>query len=101
VAGRLLYSFEALNDFLSIRKYGIETWGRAQADRYEKLLETCCHAIHSGSITTQDSVVMDRPYAMARCRHHRIFFIREEANTIVLAVLHERMDLVRHMEDRL
>ena len=37
---------------------------------------------------------------MARCEHHRIFF-HEGLEIVIIAILHERMDLIRRLEERL
>jgi plasmid stabilization system protein ParE len=39
---------------------------------------------------------------MARCQHHYVFCLpRENAPALIVAILHERMDLMKRLVDRL
>ena len=39
---------------------------------------------------------------MARCQHHYVFCLpREDAPALIVAIFHERMDLVKRLVDRL
>jgi plasmid stabilization system protein ParE len=39
---------------------------------------------------------------VARCEHHHVFcLLREDAPALVVAILHERMDLMARLADRL
>jgi hypothetical protein len=39
---------------------------------------------------------------MARCQHHYVFCLpQEDAPALIVAILHERMDLMKRLADRL
>ncbi len=41
-------------------------------------------------------------FRVSRCQHHYVFFVREDdGSVLILAVLHENMDLLERFRDRL
>lgn len=43
-----------------------------------------------------------KDFRVSRCQHHYVFFVRDEiSNVLILAVLHENMDLIARIRDRL
>ncbi len=95
-------TLDAERDLLSIAIYTIETWGCEQADAYESNLECCFQAIGRGEARTS-SPFPDRPeLQVTRCRHHHVFSLHEgSAAVLIVAVLHEKMDLMARLRERL
>ncbi len=89
-------------DLVGIARYTIDTWGEEQAGRYASALER-----HFGAISKKPDqgriFLSHRPELRAtRCEHHYVFhLIRAKQSPLILAVLHERMDLMARLSKRL
>lgn len=94
---RLAYSRAAERDLAAIHAYTIERWGEAQADRYLADLESACSRIADGSaIVARLSFRTDEMFRTRQGRHLIIF--REQGDgVLIVRVLHERMDIDRHV----
>ncbi len=90
------------SDLLDIARYTTRTWGVAQALRYKASLTSALAAIARGEIRSR-AVQKSRPeLRFVRCERHYIFFrMREGREPLILAVLHERMDLMERLKKRL
>lgn len=90
------------SDLLDIGRYTTRTWGAAQALRYKASLTGAFAAIARDEIRSR-AVKKSRPeLRFARCEHHYIFFqVREGREPLILAVLHERMELMERLKERL
>lgn len=94
------FTDSAREDMIKIWLYTHQTWGDEQADRYQEQLHDCCQKL-------ADQKSLDRHASgvngarVYRCQRHYLFFLRENDDVIVLAVLHERMDLIARLHDRL
>ena len=87
-------------DLLNIWRYTCRTWGENQADKYLDQLESVCANIQSGShiVKEMPSLHADLRY----CHHGRHFvFWLAEPTPLVIAFLHDQMQLVKHLTDRL
>ena len=92
----------AADDLLSIALYTDRTWGRKQARKYATQLESHFEALTR--VERQEKAVFGHrdDFHVSRCQHHYVFFVRDEdANVLVLAVLHENMDLLARFRERL
>ncbi len=93
---------EAEYDLLEIGRYTTRTWSVDQAVRYLSALED-----HFADLARKDALekaVFDHrgDYRVSRCQHHYVFFVREDDDRVlVLAVLHENMDLIARFRERL
>jgi toxin ParE1/3/4 len=88
-------------DVAGILSYTLDHWGAEQAERYAEQLETCLRDLaarrNSGKIVSDDlDGVLCR-----RCEHHYVFYTEAEDALTVLAALHETMNLVARLGDRL
>jgi plasmid stabilization system protein ParE len=90
---------EAEGDLLGIARYTIETWGDEQADDYAEKLRICFEAIASGKVRHR-ALSKDRPdLLVTRSGHHYVFYrLRKGKVPLIIAVLHEKMDLIRRFE---
>ena len=96
------YSFtrSATEDLIDIWLYSRETWGEAQADRYQDSLHDCFERIAAGTVHAKSVSSIDLVRSH-HCHHHYIFFVEQRGTITVVAVLHERMDLIERLRDRL
>lgn len=89
-------------DLRGIVRYTRKTWGDAQARRYAAQLERGLEAVVSGKGAFRDMSALYPGLRMARCEHHCIFVLpRDGAPALVVAILHERMDLMVRLQERL
>ncbi|MDH5480895.1 MAG: type II toxin-antitoxin system RelE/ParE family toxin [Nitrosomonas sp.] len=93
----------AEEDMKGIARYTIDTWGIEQAKRYEALLSDRFQEIAQGVITPRIFLKRRPDLLFTHCEHHYIFYWQPKNGTkpIILAVLHERMNLVQRLKNRL
>lgn len=93
---------EAEADMRGIIRYTRKQWGAAQVRRYIGKLEQGIANLAAGQSSFKDMSELFPALRMARCEHHYVFCLpREEAPTLVVAIFHERMDLMTRLADRL
>ena len=87
---------------MEIARYTIKKGGDEQAEHYEGKLRSCFEAIARGK-TRPRELLKSRPELMVvRCEHHYVFYrLRKGQPPLIIAVLHENMDLVKRLRDRL
>ncbi|WJT01119.1 type II toxin-antitoxin system RelE/ParE family toxin [Novosphingobium humi] len=92
----------AEQDIRSILRYTRQQWGEGQMRAYMSALEQGIAQLAAGQGAYRDMGAMREGLRMARCRHHYIFALgREDGPTLILAILHEKMDLIARLGDRL
>lgn len=89
-------------DLWEIGRYTLQTWGEVQQRRYEAGLIKCFEALADGSARARHPLPHRRDVRQIHCQHHYVFAIDipDEPVTIV-AVLHEKMDLIERLRERL
>ena len=97
--GAYRFTETAREDLIAIWVYSYDTWGEAQADCYQADLHACCERVAFGHGYTKCVPGM-ADIKFYHCRHHYLFFVPEDP-VVVIAVLHERMDLIRRLRERL
>lgn len=90
----------AEEDLRGIWRYTYETWGLDQAEKYLDQIEACCAAIGEGYGRSKSFDQLPEDVRIHRCEHHYIVWLAD-SRPVVIAVLHERMDFVRRLKDRL
>lgn len=76
--------------------------GDAQARRYIADLEQGVARLAAGQGIFKDASALHPALRMARCTHHYVFCLpRENEPALIVAILHERMDLIARLADRL
>lgn len=89
-------------DLLDIARYTLETWGLEQAERYESLLESHFQDLARGEARTKVPIDSRPELTSSRCEHHYVFaLVRDGLPPLIVAVLHEKMDLMARLRDRL
>lgn len=92
---------DAKEDIGDIARYTVQKWGKPQAMKYAGLLDACFQKIAQNEAVSK-AIFPDKKYIrVCRCEHHYIFYVRREGVAIILAVLHERMDLMERLKQRL
>lgn len=93
---------EAEADLRSIIRYTRREWGAAQVRRYVTTLEQGIARLAAGEGPFKDMGELYPALRMARCEHHYVFCLpRAGEPALVVAILHERMDLMTRLADRL
>ncbi|MBN8839947.1 MAG: type II toxin-antitoxin system RelE/ParE family toxin [Sphingomonadales bacterium] len=89
-------------DLRGLIRYTRERWGDAQLRRYIARLEQRIASLAAGRGPFKDMSALIPALRMARCEHHYIFCLpREGAPALIVAIFHERMDLITRLGDRL
>ena len=93
---------EAETDLRGIIRYTRTQWGDAQVRRYFTRLEHGFSRLAAGQGLIKDVSALYPELRMARCGHHYVFCLpRENGPALIVAIFHERMDLMRRLADRL
>ena len=93
---------EAESDLRSVIRYTRAQWGAAQVRRYVSGLEQGIATLAEGKGSFKDMSVLYPALRMARCQYHYVFCLpREDGPALIVAILHERMDLMKRLVDRL
>lgn len=92
----LTFSPAAAADIGAVWDYTAETWGLDQADRYVDDIRAACVALAGGERTGRKVDVRDG-YLKYPVGRHLIFFRQDGPGIVVIRVLHQSMDVDRHL----
>lgn len=93
---------EAEADLRGIIRYTGKEWGPAQVRRYVVRLEKGIDDLVAGRGSFHDMSDLFPNLRMVRCARHYIFCLpRENTHALVVAIFHERMDLMARLADRI
>lgn len=97
------FTTEAIKDLYDIARYTAETWGHGQALSYAELLNEKFKNIAKRLIFSKLAFSKYPNVRVCRCEHHYIFFMHPQKSKkpVILAVLHERMNLLERLKERL
>src|SRR6056297_1525880 len=90
----------AEEDLRDIWRYTLETWGPEQADRYLDRLADCLDEIGRRRAPPRSLPQLPDEVSLQRCQRHYIFWLAID-RPIIIAVLHEKMDVVQRLADRI
>ena len=89
-------------DLQEIARYTLRQWEEKQAIRYASLLETGFRKIADGSATSRSFSQRYPQVRVTRCERHYIFYLHPEGRAPrIIAVSHERMDMIAKISSRL
>ncbi|MBU3032415.1 type II toxin-antitoxin system RelE/ParE family toxin [Paracoccus marinaquae] len=93
---RVTFSPAAISDLNDIWDYTATEWGPDQADRYtDDIQDTCCSLARGEkrgrTVDVRDGYIK---YAVGR---HFVFFRTNGAEIVVIRILHQSMDVARHL----
>ncbi len=89
-------------DLRSIALYTAANWGHKQAIHYGTILEKHLEAIGKGAARTRIFLKHRTELRVSRIEHHYVFHLeRENKPPLILAVFHEKMELMSRLRARL
>ncbi|MEA9581286.1 type II toxin-antitoxin system RelE/ParE family toxin [Xanthomonas nasturtii] len=89
-------------DLRGIIRYTSARWGQAQVRRYIADLEQGIAGLAAGEGPFKDLSALYPALRMSHCMQHYVFCLpREHAPSLIVAILHERMDLMVRLAGRL
>ncbi|KAA0692033.1 type II toxin-antitoxin system RelE/ParE family toxin [Neorhizobium sp. P12A] len=93
---------EAESDLRSVIRYTRAQWSAAQVRRYVSALERGIANLAEGKGPFKDMSELHPALRMARCEHHFVFCLfRKDSPALIVAIFHERMDLMKRLAGRL
>ena len=96
--GKYKLTVEATEDLYNIWEYTVNTWSEKQADTYYSKLKSAFEEIASNPLTKGKPYDHILPGLRAfHVEKHLIFFHPQyEGNVLIIRILHESMDFIRH-----
>ncbi|WP_420960951.1 type II toxin-antitoxin system RelE/ParE family toxin [Brucella sp. IR073] len=92
----------AETDLRDIMQSTRKQWGAPQMRRYIAALKQGITSLAAGRGASKDMSALYPSLRMARCEHHYVFCLsRKDAPALIIAIFHERMDLMTRLADRL
>jgi toxin ParE1/3/4 len=89
-------------DLRGIIRYTAGKWGNPKARSYAAELERGIERLAAGQCAFKRVDALYPDLRICRCEHHFIFCLpRERAPALIVAILHERMDIVTRLAGRL
>lgn len=86
----------------SIIRYTRNQWGDQQARAYLKELTHGFERVASTTSRAKDLSALYPELRMSRCGHHYLFCLpQDHAPSLIVAIFHERMDLMARLADRI
>ena len=94
---KVRFTLQAETDIIDTYLYGFETFDAAQAERYEKGLRRAIGIIADNPRIAAERPEYDPPvHIHHHARHYIVYLVRED-HILVVRVLHDEMDLTRHL----
>ena len=91
----------AERDLSEVWIYTYEAWGDEQADRYVSGLKDSLMKIGENPALGKLVNEIGAGLRMFRCQHHYMFYLLQDQTVIVLGILHEKMDLIQRLQERI
>lgn len=92
----------AESDLREIIRHTRKEWGDAQVRRYIARLEQGMARLAAGKGAFTEMSEIYPTLRMAHCEHHYVFCLpHKRAPALIVAILHERMDLMVRLAERL
>ena len=93
---------DADSDLEEIIRYTFREWGENQTRAYAQTLEDAFEKIARKEAVSRHFSSKYPQALVTRCEHHYIFYLHPEGEKPrIFAVLHERMDMLARLMDRL
>jgi len=93
---------DAEADLRGIIRYTRKEWAAEQVRTYVAKLKADIARVAAGQGVFKELDALYPALRMARCEHHYVFCLpRQNAPALIVAILHERMDLMARLADRL
>lgn len=93
---------DAETDLRGIVRYTRKEWGAVQVRTYIAKLKAGIASVAAGQGVFKELDALYPALRMAHCEHHYVFCLsRENAPALIVAIFHERMDLMVRLAERL
>ena len=93
---------DAADDLETIADYTISNWGAKQASRYSARLDSHFDAIANGKARSRHFLPHRPELLVSHIEHHFVFHLeRKNDCPLIIAVFHEKMDLMARLRERL
>jgi plasmid stabilization system protein ParE len=93
---------DAEADLEEIFRYTIEEWGEKQAEHYADKLHRCFEKIARKEAVSRPFSEKFPKALVTRCEHHYAFYFHpDQKPPRIFAILHERMDILIRLKNRL
>lgn len=96
---RLVLSKAAQRDLESIGEYTEQTWGPAQKRRYLAVLKEGINKVRKNPGMSPPRDDIRQGARSFTCGGHVVFYRETDDSVGIIRVLHQRMDLHRHLDD--
>lgn len=97
-----VYTRQAEAELREIVRYTTREWGAAQARAYSRQIDAVASALAAGQSVFKDWGDLLPGLRMQAAGSHYVFCLHRPGQAaLVLAILHERMDLMTRLKDRL
>lgn len=88
---------KAIADLEGIWEYTVDTWGEEQAERYVRLINESFREIADNPSLGRPCDAIRNGYRKRGVSRHVIFYRTIDGGVDVVRILHERMDVDRHL----
>ena len=89
-------------DWEEIANYTLNNYGEKQLLKYTSNLTKCLEDMAKGKSSYKDIKVQRNLVRVKHCQKHYIFaLIRKDKPMLIIAIFHERMDLMQRVKKRL
>ncbi len=88
---------KAITDLEEIWEYTVDTWGDEQAERYVRLINESFRKIADNPSSGRPCDAIREGYRRRGVGRHVIFYRPIDGGVDVVRILHERMDMDRHL----
>jgi toxin ParE1/3/4 len=95
---RLDFTEIARADLKSIRRYSQKIWGPDRTVEYMAGLRDTMKGLVAGTVMSRNRDDLKSGLQMATSGRHSVFFEADQSRILVVRVLHDRMDYLRHLE---
>ena len=97
-----LFTKGAADDLSAIIRHTHQKWGASQCQAYVAQLESKAVALATGQGVFKELGFIHPQLRMTKSGRHFIFCLyRSDAPSLILAILHERMDIAERIKNRL
>lgn len=95
---KVQFTNAARKDLREIFTYTTRTWGITQARQYSEQLKQ--HTVAIGEFRAHSKPVLDSSADVhqSHCRKHIFVFERKSDTVLIIRILHEAMDIPRHLK---
>ena len=95
-------SKDAQADLRQVARYTQREWGKEQLAEYRSGLKATFNAIGNSDVVPRRFSTQYPQICVTKYRYHYIFYITENVQKpIIIAVIHERRDIVNRLSERL